>query len=84
MPSIIEPDLSGDVKLTWDPKNEKEVEHARKHFDELKKKGHIFFKISPEGQKGDQTKQFPAGAGELICEFDPKADVVATQVPVGG
>jgi len=84
MPSIVEPDLCGDVKLTWDPNNPKEVEHAKRHFEELKKKGHIFFLIAPDGQKGDKRKNFDGGDGQLICEFDPKADVVATQVPVGG
>lgn len=83
MPSIIEPDVSGDVKLTWDPENPKEVEHAKRHFDELKKKGHIFFRVAPDGQKGKKVAEF-GGDGQLICEFDPAADVVATQVPVGG
>ena len=84
MPSIIEPDLCGDVKLTWDPENPEEVKHAKDHFDKLKKQAHIFFKLTGAKEKGEKIEEFPAKDGELICEFDPKADVVATRVPVGG
>ena len=84
MPSIVEPDVTGDVKLTWNPENPDEVKHARDHFEKLKKAGHIFFRIAPDGKKGDKVAAFGGNEGELLCEFDPKADMVATQVPVGG
>jgi hypothetical protein len=84
MPSICIPDTSGHVEFKWDSEKPEEVEHARRHFDELKRKGHIFFRINPKGKKGEPSRQFEGEAGGYICEFDPKADVVATQVPVGG
>ena len=84
MPSIAVPDVTGDVKLTWDPENPKEVAHAKDHFERLKTSGHIFFRIKSGEKKGDRLKVFEDGAGELICEFDPKADVLATELPRGG
>jgi len=84
MPSIATPDTTGDFKITWDPTNPKDVENAREHFNDLKKKGHIFFRIESDGKKGSKIKKFEDGLGEAICEFDPQADVVATQLPVGG
>lgn len=84
MPSITEPDTSGDVKLSWDPKNPNEVERAKAHFEKLKAAGHIFFRLSPDGGKGDKTSLFHKQDGELIYEFDPEDDVLATKVPVGG
>ncbi len=84
MPSIAMPDTSGDVKLTWNPDNEDEVKHAKDHFDKLKSQGHIFFRIAADGGKGRKIAVFEDGKGELICEFDPKADVLATPLPRGG
>ncbi len=84
MPSLITPDTTGDVKITWDPTNPDDVKNAKDHFDKLKKSGHIFFKIAADGEKGKKVKEFDENIGELVCEFDPKADVVATKVPVGG
>lgn len=84
MPSITEPNDLGDVTLSWDPSKPEEVKHARAHFEKLQKAAHIFFRVSPEGGKLDKLESFDENVGELICEFDPNADVVATQVPVGG
>lgn len=84
MPSIAVPDATGDVKLTWDPLNPDEVKHARDHFEKLKKAGHIFFKIGAPGKKGAKIDGFEEGLGKMICEFDPKADIIATPVPRGG
>ena len=84
MPSIITPDVTGDLKISWDPEKPAEVEHARQHFNTLKKQGHIFFKVAARGKKGEKVSSFEESAAKLICEFDPKSDVVATRVPVGG
>lgn len=84
MPSIAVPDVTGDVKLTWDPDNPEEVRHARDHFEKLKKAGHLFFKVRALGKKGTLVDSFDEGLGKLICEFDPKADVIAAPVPRGG
>ena len=75
---------SGDVRLSWDPSNEDEVRNAREHFNLLKKKNHLFFKVK-SGRKGDAFDEFDSMAGEIICEFDPKAEkIVASRPPVGG
>lgn len=84
MPSIAMPDTTGDVKLSWDPENPEDVKNAKDHFDKLKSTGHIFFKIDGAGKKGKKVKDFEDGSGELVCEFDPKADVMATKLPSGG
>lgn len=84
MPSITTPDVTGDVKITWDPTNPDDVKNAKDHFDKLKKSGHIFFKIDGDGKKGKKVKDFNEGTGELVCEFDPKADVMSAPVLRGG
>jgi hypothetical protein len=84
MPSIATPDISGDVKITWDPTNPEDVKNAKDHFDKLKKDGHIFFKVGDDGQKGKKVKEFDEKMAELVCEFDPKADVVSMPLPRGG
>lgn len=84
MPSIATPDTCGDVKISWDPSNPEDVKNAKDHFEKLKKTGHLFFRIEADGKKGSKVKKFEDGMGELVCEFDPKADVLATQLPVGG
>ena len=84
MPSITTPDVSGDVKITWDPENPEDVKNARDHFEKLKKSNHIFFKVTDDGSKGKKVKDFDEQLGELVCEFDPKADVVAAPLVSGG
>lgn len=84
MPSIATPDTSGHVKISWNPDNPDEVKNARDHFEKLKKSAHIFFKVDPEGGKGKKVKEFDGQLGELVCEFDPKADVVAAPLMGGG
>jgi hypothetical protein len=84
MPSINVPDATGHVEISWNPENPEEVKHAKAHFEKLKAAGHIFFEIAPDGAKGDKVDSWKESAKELICEFDPKADILATKVPVGG
>ena len=35
----------GDIKYAWDPKSPDEVEAAQKHFEDLKSKGFLIFKM---------------------------------------
>ncbi len=84
MPSITFPDTTGDVKISWNPEDPKDVQNARDHFEKLKKENHIFFKLSADGSKGKKVKEFDEALGELVCEFDPKADVVAAPMVSGG
>ena len=75
---------TGDVRVSWDPSNKDEVKNAREHFNLLKEKHHIFFRVTANG-KGDPLDQFDATAGEIICEFDPDAEkILASRPPVGG
>ena len=41
----------GDTKYTWDRKNKAECEAAKEHFDSLKKKGFLAFKVGRVGNK---------------------------------
>lgn len=84
MPSICTPDATGDVKISWDPENPEDVKNAQDHFDKLKKSGHIFFKVNEDGERGKKVKDFEPNMAELVCEFDPKADIVSTPLPRGG
>lgn len=59
----------GDIKYTWDPKKPEEVEVARKHFDDLKAKGFLIFKMKRWSRK------------EQIADFDPKAGRLMFQAP---
>ena len=60
----------GDVKTIWNPKNEDEVENARKTFNDMKKKGYVAFKVAKDG-----------GQGEQMTEFDPEAAKMILMVP---
>jgi hypothetical protein len=84
MPSITVPDTTGDVKLSWNPENPDEVKNARDHYETLKKSNHIFFKVGADGSKGKKVREFDGALGDLVCEFDPKADVVAAPMVSGG
>ena len=84
MPSITTPDVTGDLKISWDPDKPEDVKNAKAHFDDLKKKGHIFYTVSRFGKKKDKVDQFDPEAGKLVCEFDPKADVMSVPVLRGG
>jgi len=84
----------GDVKITWNPSVPEEVDRARRMFDDLKKKGHLFFRIKPSeslspgaepAEERERVAQFKRAHGELIVEFDPKAEkIVDTPAVAGG
>jgi len=89
----------GDIKYTWDPKKPEEVESARKHFNDLKAKGFLIFRMKRWARKdpvdtfdpkaGRLMFQAPEPAepdGEVVDEIDPKqADrYVAVPAMAGG
>ena len=43
--AIAEMNGKGDTKYVWDPKNPDEVEAAREHFNKMKAKGFLIFKV---------------------------------------
>ena len=53
----------GDTKIIWDSENPDEVEHARKTFEDLTKKGFSAFAVKHMG-----------GQGERIAKFDPSKE----------
>lgn len=87
----------GDIKLSWDPEKPEEVKRAREMFSDLRAKGHLFFKVTrkpkkwgllsrskPKGEKGEQVKFFGKADGELIVEFDEKAETIVDTPALGG
>lgn len=85
----------GDTKYTWNSKNEAECEAAKEHFESLRKKGFLAFKINMIGFKGKKTEEFsnkdggyifkaPDETPELAREFDPNASYVVVPQMVGG
>ena len=53
----------GDIKTIWNSENAEEVEHARKTFEDLTKKGFSAFAVKHMG-----------GQGERIAKFDPSKE----------
>ena len=48
----------GDTKVMWDPSNRDEVGVARRTFSDLKKKGFSAFRVMPDGEQGEQVREF--------------------------
>lgn len=90
--TIAELNHEGDIKFSWDRKNPRECEAAHEHFDAMKKKGFLVFKVKKFGRKGDGADRFDPKEGkylysapaELAKTFDPKSDYVVSPPVVGG
>ena len=68
-------DSGGDTKIMWDRDNRDEVNSAREHFKELRKKQYLAFKA--EGREGTR--------GSQITEFDPDLErIIMVPRSVGG
>jgi len=66
----------GDIKYTWDPKNPDEVEGARRHFEDLKAKGFMIFKMK-RWSKDEPVEVFNPKDKRLLFvapEADEQAD----------
>lgn len=66
-------DVTGDIKVEWNPDNKKEVEAAEKSFNEYVDKGFKAYRIYDDGKKG-----------ESITKFDKFAEKILFVVPVAG
>ena len=84
---------TGDTKYIWDPKVPAEVEAARGHFEAMRKKGFMVFKLTRLQRKGKKAGDFNPGAkgylyaapkDELAHKFDPEADRYLAVPPVAG
>lgn len=83
----------GDTTYSWDRKNKAECDAAKEHFDALRAKGFLAFKVNRVGckQKKPTTGDFDPKIGkyiytapEMATEFDPKANYVVTPQMNGG
>lgn len=85
MASIRTIDTTGDTKIEWDHTDPEQTKKAEEEFNRLKAQGYMFFRLKPSGDKGGYVHNFDENNGaDLIGEFDPKADVVASKPVVGG
>jgi tRNA U38,U39,U40 pseudouridine synthase TruA len=58
---------AGDTKIIWNPDNSDEVDAAKKTFDDLVgNKRFCAFKVSADGKKGEQIREFDKDAEKLI------------------
>lgn len=84
----------GDTKYTWDRDNPIEVEQARVHFNAMKAKGWLVFKVQ-RGRRGPPARDFgkkqsayifvaKEGKTEIAHKFDAKADYIAAPAVSGG
>ena len=71
--AVLDP-RAGDLKIIWDPENEDEVDHARKTFKKMRKKGFAAYAVDDDGGKTD-----------FLTEFDPAIErMILSPVPSGG
>ena len=56
----------GDIKTIWNSENAEEVEHARKTFEDLTKKGFSAFSVKRDGEKGGRLASFNAQEEKMI------------------
>lgn len=67
-------DHTGDSRLEWNPRNADEVAAAHAHFDTMKAKGYLAYKVAANNE-----------AGELLRKFDPDArEIIMSPQMVGG
>lgn len=82
----------GDTAYSWDRKNKAECDAAKEHFDALRAKGFLAFKVNRCGCKQKKpTSDFDSKAGKYIytapvmaTEFEPEANYVVTPAMQGG
>ena len=64
----------GDIKYTWNPKNPEEVQAARDHFNDLKARGYLIFKIQ-------RRKNFRPRASDRVESFQPNQKGLVFRAP---
>ena len=70
--SVMDPH-EGDLKFTWDPANEAEVQEVKRTFDKMRSKGFYGYRVKKDGTKS-----------EVIREFDPEAAAIIMAPQVAG
>lgn len=66
-------DPTGHSSIEWDADNEDEVVAAQAHFDTLRKKKYLAFKVDKDGDPGEQ-----------ISKFDPELEHIVMSPPMVG
>ena len=80
----------GDTTYSWDKTNENECLAAEAHFNMLRSKGFLAFKVqrgrrrAPEEDFDPKAGKYTYTAPEMTTTFDPKADYVVTPQMRGG
>lgn len=64
---------AGDIKTTWDPDNDYEVEEAERMFDSMKDKGFAAYRVDKDGEQSG-----------LMHKFDPDARAIIMAPPIAG
>ena len=90
--SIAQLNHEGDTRYEWNRSNEAECEAAREHFESLRKKGFLAFKVNrlggrqkkPTGDFDPKAGKYIYTAPEMVTEFDPQANYVVTPQMQGG
>lgn len=59
-------DFGGDSKIQWDADNSAQVEAARAHFDALRKKNYLAFRMNAGDTKGTQLDRFDENAERIL------------------
>lgn len=70
---LVEPNQTGDTRITWDADNEVEVEVAKAAFDKLREKRYFAYKVKKAG-----------GKGTVVHKFDPEAEKIIMALPMAG
>lgn len=68
---IMDP-VKGDLKSTWDPDNEDEVEAAEEMFDAQRKRGMAAYRVNKKGKKTEVMTEFDKDANAIIFAPPPK------------
>ena len=60
-------DHTGDTRTTWNPENQAEIDAAKATFNKLvKEKKYLAYKVTDDGNKGEQIREFDPTAGKII------------------
>lgn len=59
-------DSSGDVRTIWNPNNTREVENARRTFEDLTSQNYHAFRVLEGGDQGERMDDFDETAGKII------------------
>jgi hypothetical protein len=68
---------AGDLEVKWNRYNDVEVDAAREAFKKAQKKGFVFYKAKRDKDGG-------VSSGEIIHEFDEKAEFIVGRPMVQG